>query len=200
MESASARPAATAVPCAPQYCKSIERDADPQPSSVCFTKGTSSHTPALSCAAGAALPRKRINKEPRARRLIFVKRRLLTNVSANCERNDKDRHDNQNDPQQIAVGKTSGCEILLCLTRLLSQFCEILIAQLAYGLVDFLQVEVGRFQSFLPIFRGKKVPHGRLVRLPHFSGPGRIFLQLVQCHHMLLFLPQTLRGNPSQTK
>src|ERR1700722_7584844 len=104
MEPASARPAEIAVPCATQYCKSIERDAEPQPSSVCFTKGTSSHTPADSWgAAGTALPRKRTSKEPRARRLIRVKARLLMKCSANCECNDKDSHDNQDDPQKISI-------------------------------------------------------------------------------------------------
>src|ERR1700722_296622 len=118
MEPASARPAEIAVPCATQYCKSIERDAEPQPSSVCFTKGTSSHTPALSWgAAETALPRRRISKESRVRRLILVKRRLLMTGSAKCECNDKDSHDNQDDPQKISVGEMSGGKIFLRLAR-----------------------------------------------------------------------------------
>src|SRR5579859_80485 len=91
---ASAIPPATAVPCAPQYCNSIERAAEPQPSSVCFTKGTSSHTPALFWgAAGTAHTRKRINKDPKTRCLMRVERSLLLQESANGERNDENRDD-----------------------------------------------------------------------------------------------------------
>src|SRR5580704_7979257 len=185
METASARSAEMAVACAAQYCKSIERDAEPQPSSVCFTKGTSSHTPADSWgAAGTALPRKRASKVPRARR-SRVEPRLLMKHSAKCECNDKDGYDNQDDPQKVPVREMSGGEIFLCLARLFSQFGEIFIAQLANGFVDPLQVEICGLQCLLAIFRGKKVLHGSFVRLPHFGRPGRVFLQLVQCHHML---------------
>jgi hypothetical protein len=60
--------AETVAPCWLQYCSTIASEAEPQPSSVCLTKGTSSHTPASSCASnpGAALrtasSRKQIEK------------------------------------------------------------------------------------------------------------------------------------------
>src|SRR5579859_1176190 len=160
---------------------SIEIEAEPQPSSVCFMKGTSSHTPALPWGvAEAALPRKTISRETRVRRLFRVWRRLLRKGSANGESNDEHGHDNQDNPQEIAVGKVSGGKIFLSLARPLRKFREIRIAQLAYSFVNFLQVEIRGFQGFLPIFGGKQILDGGLVGLPDFGWTRRVLLQLVQ--------------------
>src|SRR6266404_3118393 len=52
MSAASARCGSIRTPWAFQYCRTMEIAADPQPSSLCFTNGTSSHTPAFSWGAG----------------------------------------------------------------------------------------------------------------------------------------------------
>lgn len=125
----SARPAVTAAPFALQYSSNIERDADPQPSSVWFTNGTSSHTPALPWhRETTALARKTASSKPRANRWLCVRERLQRKDSAERQREKKDPYDNQDDPQQVAIRQRAGGKIPLRLAGLIGQLREILIA------------------------------------------------------------------------
>src|SRR5260370_7195196 len=104
MAVASARPAATGVPCALQYCRSMAMAAEPQPSSVCLTYGTSSHTPEFFAgAAWANSAGKRPSKKPANTGSIEVFSNANEGPSAQnrYQRNHQHRH-NDDDQQSPA--------------------------------------------------------------------------------------------------
>src|SRR5258708_66637 len=122
----------------------MEMAADPQPSSACFTYGTSSQIPAFSWGPGRAEdPRKRSGNRPRTIR--FIRIRNHSNLQKLTERDcqDDDTDGDQDDPKQIAIGNASRGKITLRLTRPLGQLGKVFIAQLTDGLIHFLIVKVG---------------------------------------------------------
>src|SRR5258708_40138597 len=128
----------------------MEMAADPQPSSVCLTYGTSSQIPAFSWGpVRAEGPRKRSRNRPRTIRFIRIRSHSSCKKLAECDRQDDDADGDQDNPKQIAIGNASGGEITLRLTRTLGQFGKVFIAQLADGLVHFLIVKVGGLQRSL---------------------------------------------------
>jgi hypothetical protein len=106
----------------------MEIAAAPQPSSVCFTYGTSSQIPAFSWGAvRTAGPRKSSRNRPKA--ILFKRIRNNSKLSlAERERQDDDGERDQNDPQQIAIGNPSSGKITLRLARPLGQFGQVFIA------------------------------------------------------------------------
>src|SRR5437588_4082199 len=111
MARASARPVSTVVPCAVQYCRSMAIAADPQPSSVCFTKGTSSQIPGASAGAacGPETATRLSNTPANNAGIDFIQTHLVNPFSAGPrsaqdgnQGNDQNR-DDDND-QQVAVG------------------------------------------------------------------------------------------------
>src|SRR5260370_38495282 len=107
----------------------MERGAEPQPSSVCFTYGTSSQIPAFSWGPGRAEdPRKRSGNRPRTIR--FIRIRNHSNLQKLTERDcqDDDTDGDQDDPKQIAIGNASRGKITLRLPRPLGQLDKDFIA------------------------------------------------------------------------
>src|ERR1700674_3421800 len=104
MAAASARPGATGAPCALQYCRSMAMAAAPQPSSLCLTYGTSSHTPELFVgAAWANSAGEKPSKKPANTRSIevFTSANGLPSAQQNSyQRDHQDRDDDDN--QQVA--------------------------------------------------------------------------------------------------
>src|SRR5712664_3771620 len=185
MAAASARPAATGVPCALQYCRSMAMAAEPQPSSVCLTYGTSSHTPELFAgAAWANSVGKKANRKPVDTRSIEV----FSNASAwssaqnGYQRNDQNRDDD--DDQQVAVRQASRTsstgEIVLHLARARSQVRQIFIAQLADRFVHFPVIDIRGLERLLRLLGGKQLSQRGLVGSAHFGGPRCVLAQLLR--------------------
>src|SRR5260370_26401793 len=129
MAPASARRGSMRAPRAFQYCKTMEMAADPQPSSLCFTNGTSSHTPAFSWDAGEFdRPRKRSRSKPSTIRFIRVTQDSEIYELTKRNLQDDDADGDQDDPPHIAVRDAPGGEIVLRLARPLGQLGKIFIA------------------------------------------------------------------------
>src|ERR1700730_137669 len=157
MTAETARCRSIGAPWAPQYCRTMEMAAEPQPSSVCFTKGTSSHTPELSWAAGNIKhPRKRVRSKPRAALFIFVTYGFLVYGSAERHNQDDDADGDHDDPEQISIGDASGSEIALRPAGALGELGKMFIVQLPDGFIHLLIVEIDGFQRFLTLVGRKK--------------------------------------------
>src|SRR5216684_8940643 len=119
----------------------MEMAADPQPSSACFTYGTSSQIPAFSWGpVRAEGPRKRSKNRPRP--TWFIRIRITPNELAERDRQDDDSERDQDNPKHVAIRNASRGKITLRLARPLCQSGKIFIVQLAYGFIDFLVVEI----------------------------------------------------------
>src|SRR5579859_3559791 len=160
----SARSAATGAPCALQYCRSMAIAAEPQPSSVCLTYGTSSQMPAFLPGSDCLDNASTLSSTPAQTRSIdgFPMRR---NSAQHCnQRNQQDGH--EQDDQQIAIGqapRASRRKIVLYLARALRQSGQVFVAQLPDGLVHFAVIDLGRFQRLLRLFGRKELPEGSFV-------------------------------------
>src|SRR5215469_4807669 len=171
MAAASRRRESTCTPWAFQYCRSMEMDADPQPSSLCWTNGTSSQIPALSWdAARGARPRTSARNKPRTTFLICVTSDSGLRRSTKRDREHDNGNRDQDDPQHIAVGNTACRKIALRLARPLGQFGKVFVAQLAYGLVYFLVVQASGFEGLLALVGRKQRSYSFLIGL---TGLGR---------------------------
>src|ERR1700730_2279831 len=167
----------------------MEIAADPQPSSLCFTKGTSSHTPAFSCGAGSTVrTRRERSRRPRANCLIFAVPRFYSLKLSKDKRQDDDAERDHNNPHQITVRDTTGGEVILGPAGTLSQLSDIFIGHLADSPIDFLVVDASRLQRFLPWVGGKKRSNGFFVRLAGLSWACRVFVQITEGNNVLLFL------------
>src|SRR6266851_3038550 len=167
----------------------MEMAADPQPSSVCLTNGTSSQIPASSWGpVRAEGPRERSRNRPRTIRLMRIMKDSKLRKLPECDRQDNDADGDQDNPKQIAIGNASGGEVTLRLTRPLGQFGKVFIAQLADGLVHFLIVEVGGLQRFLRLVGRKKRSNCFFVGLTRLGRPLGVFVQVAQRNDMLLVL------------
>src|SRR5258708_9356252 len=167
----------------------MEIAADPQPSSACFTYGTSSQIPAFSWGpVGAESPRKRSRNRPRTIRLVLIMKDSKLRKLPECDRQDNDADGDQDNPKQIAIGNASRGKIALRLTRPVGQLGEVFIVQLADGLVYFLIVEVGGLQRFLRLVGRKKRSNGFFVGLTRLGRPRGVFVQFAQRNDRLLVL------------
>src|SRR6266478_10126287 len=155
MAVASARPAATGVPCALQYCRSMAMAAEPQPSSVCLTYGTSK---------------------------FFSNASAWSSAQNGYQRNDQNRDDD--DDQQVAVRQASRTsstgEIVLHLARARSQLRQIFIAQLADRFVHFPVIDIRGLERLLRLLGGKQLSQRGLVGSAHFGGPRCVLAQLLR--------------------
>src|ERR1700694_5724500 len=107
----------------------MEITADPQPSSLCLTNGTPSHTPGFSWGAGwIERPRKRSTSKPRAIRFIRVRYNSESRELAEHDRKDNDTERDHDDPQEITVGYASCREIAPRPAGPLREFGKIFIA------------------------------------------------------------------------
>src|SRR5882762_5645051 len=189
MSAASARCGSIREPWAFQYCRTMEIAAEPQPSSLCFTNGTSSHTPAFSWGAGwTNRPGKRSRSKPRAALFMVVSYSFEVQGSAKGYNQDDDANGDQDNPEQIAIGYASRSEIALRLAGPLGQLGKVFIAQLPDGFIHLLVVEVDGFQRFLTGVGRKQRPNGFLVRLTRLGRPCGVFVQVAQRNDMLLVL------------
>src|SRR5260370_8089167 len=90
----------------------MEIAAEPQPSSVCFTYGTSSQIPAFSWGSVRAEgPRKRSRSRQRAIRFIRMRNHSKLQELAERHRQDDDADGDQNNPKKIAIGNASSGKI-----------------------------------------------------------------------------------------
>src|SRR6266436_3594923 len=100
----------------------MEIAAAPQPSSVCFTYGTSSQIPAFSWGAiRAAGPRKKNRKRPRTIWFAGIRNNSKLQLAERDRQHDDGERD-QDDPKQIAIRNASSRKITLRLSRPLRQF------------------------------------------------------------------------------
>src|SRR5712664_4015238 len=167
----------------------MEIAADPQPSSLCLTNGTSSHTPAFSWGAGwTNRPRKRSRSKPRAALFMVVSYSFEVQGSAKGHNQDDDANGDQDNPEQIAIGYASRSEIALRLAGPLGQLGKVFIAQLPDGFIHLLVVEVDGFQRFLTGVGRKQRSNGFFVRLTRLCRPCGVFVQVAQRNDMLLVL------------
>src|SRR5262245_27753628 len=109
--------------CASQYCITIARLAAPQPSSVCFTKGTSSQT------AGSAASR--VAHRHTVTATTFVNR--FTARLVDCDDDKDERCDRDQDDQKIAIIETASGEIVLCFVGARCQLRQVGIRQRRNG-------------------------------------------------------------------
>src|SRR5229473_5255695 len=189
MAPASARRGSMRAPRAFQYCRTMEIAAEPQPSSLCFTNGTSSHTPAFSWGAGwTNRPRKRSRSKLGAALFMVVSCSFKVQGSAKGHNQDDDADGDQDNPEQISIGYMSGSEIALRLAGPLGQLGKVFIAQLPDGFIHLLVVEVDGFQRFLTGVGRKQRSNGFLVRLTRLGRPCGVFVQVAQRNDMLLVL------------
>src|SRR5437899_3112549 len=92
----------------------MEMAADPQPSSVCFTYGTSSQIPAFPWGpVRAEGPRKRSRNRPRTIRLMRIMKDSKLRGLTERERQHDDGERDQNDPKHVAIGNVPGGKITL---------------------------------------------------------------------------------------
>src|SRR5260370_32269442 len=104
----------------------MEMAADPQPSSVCLTYGTSSQIPAFSWGPVRATdPRKRSGNRPRTIRLMRIMKDSKLRKLPECDRQDNDADDDQDNPKQIAIENASRGELALRLTSPARQLVEL---------------------------------------------------------------------------
>src|SRR5882762_6343414 len=90
----------------------MEIPEDRQPYWLCFTNGTSSHTPVYFWGAGwVARTQKRSTSKPRVIRFIRVRYSSESGELAEHDRQDDDTERDHDDPQQITVGYASCREI-----------------------------------------------------------------------------------------
>src|SRR5712675_747994 len=155
MARASARSAVTAAPCALQYCRSMAIDAEPQPSSVCFTYGTSSQMPGA-LPTGADWPRTATTQsstpaETRSIDRFHPQRKNSVQHSHQCDHQNGD----DDDDQQVAIGQTpgpSGGKTVVHLARALGQPGQVVIAERSDGPVHPAVFDSGRPQRLLRLF------------------------------------------------
>src|SRR6267378_941487 len=189
MSAESARCGLIRAPWAFQYCRTMEIAADPQPSSLCLTNGTSSHTPAFSWGAGwPNRPGKRSRSKPRAALFMVVSYSFEVQGSAKGHNQDDDADGDHDNPEQISIGYASGSEIALRLAGPLGQLGKVFIAQLPDGFIHLLVVEVDGFQRLLTGVGRKQRSNGFLVRLTRLGRPCSVFVQVAQRNDMLLVL------------
>src|SRR5713226_5532215 len=199
MAVASARPAATGVPCALQYCRSMAMAAEPQPSSVCLIYGPSSHTPELF--AGAAWVNsagKRPSKKPANTGSIevFSNANEWPSAQNRYQRNHQDR-DNDDD-QQVAVrqaSRSSGREIVLHLARARSQLRQIFIAQLADRFIHFAVIDIRGLERLLRLLGGKQLSQRGFVGTARFGGPRRVLSELLRGNDVFVLRLHARRGH-----
>src|ERR1700682_649613 len=200
----SARSAATAAPCALQYCRSMAIDAEPQPSSVCLTYGTSSQMPALPSGADWPNIATTLISKPAHRRSIRVSLRAAVPESAQHSDQRYQQNGGEKDDQQIAIGqapRAASGKIVLYLTRALGQPGQVLVAQLPDGLVHFAVIDLGGFQRLLRLFGGKELPQGSFVGLARLGRPRRILAEFIDGNYVPLILrPHVRRIRKAQQK
>src|SRR5882672_7993476 len=167
----------------------MEIAAEPQPSSLCFTNGTSSHTPAFSWGAGwANRPRKRSRSKPRAALFMIASCSFELSGSTKGHNQNDDANGDHDNPEQISIRYSSGSEIALRLAGPRGQLGKVFIAQLPDGFIHLLVVEVDGFQRLLAGIGRKQRSNGFLVRLTRLGRPCGVFVQVAQRNDMLLVL------------
>src|SRR5260370_40959753 len=129
----------------------MEMAADPQPSSVCLTYGTSSQIPAFSWGpVRAPDPRKRSRNRPRTIRLMRIMKHSKLRKLPECDRQDNDADGDQDNAKQIAIGNAARGKTALLLTITLSQLGDVFIFPLTDALGHFLIDEFDKPQRLLP--------------------------------------------------
>jgi hypothetical protein len=158
-----------------QYCITMAMLAAPQPSSGCFTKGTSSQWPVC---AGAQMAHKLMIETVHGRRMPL----------RNYNYDNNQRHA-QYDQRDIERAQVTGGEIMLRLISFGRELRQILIAQLRNRFFHLLGVDVGLFQSVSGYRIGQELLHLLYVLLAHLRGGNRLLLQIGGGYHM-----RALRG------
>src|SRR5437879_4670476 len=152
--------------------------AAPQPFFSCFTKGTSSHTPAGSAAKTNPHKHTRIAANlPRLRSM----RRL-----ANRNNNQDQRRDGDQDNDQVSIAQRASGEISLGLAAAGSQLCQLLIIEPGYGIFHLLGIDVRGLQRLLGNWGGDEMPNRFNVPLARLGGRNGRTLQFSQADYMAL--------------
>src|SRR6185437_3268248 len=152
--------AATARPSFPsQYRITIDKEAEPQPSVVCCTKGTSIQIARSAPAgiAGAAHAETPNSKSP-ARRLSFIRR-----SGEYCNQNYRNHH-NTDQGEDSHADHARGI-VLLCFLRSCRQARQVGIVQLADRVRHLLRIDSLRLHRFLDFFLRKKSSKLLLIAL-----------------------------------
>src|SRR5258708_3353707 len=125
----------------------MEIDADPHPSLVCATNGTSIQAPDVSAARSSFKLAARITRRAKMTR-IFIS-------LANGDYDQDQRHDSHQDNEQVAVADVARGKILLCLLRASRQLRQLIVAQLRNRILYLLRIDVDGFHR-LPRLSGRK--------------------------------------------
>src|SRR5215472_1048742 len=181
MTPGSARRTSIGTPCAFQYCRIMEMAADPHPSSLCLTNGTSSQTPAVSGgAASTGGPRKSVRNKTNLARFERVTNNSDSRELVQRQRQDNDPERDHNNPQHIAVGDASRGKIGLSVPGTLRQLSEVFVTQLANRLVHPLVIDLGGFERLLALVGRKQCSYRLFIRLPGLGRPGRVFAEFTE--------------------
>jgi hypothetical protein len=167
----------------------MEITAEPQPSSLCFTYGTSSQIPAFSwVACGSTAPAKSKASNPSENSSLAVVACPRFEELAQRKRQYDDAQSDHDNPKQITVGNPASGEIALRPARPLGELGEIGVTQLPHGLIHLLVGEIRGFQRFLPQVGRKKSPNRFFIGLARLGRPRGINRQIAQGDDMLVLL------------
>src|SRR6266853_6452742 len=127
----------------------MEIDADPHPSLVCATNGTSIQAPDVSAARSSFKLAARITRRAKMTR-IFIS-------LANGDYDQDQRHDSHQDNEQVAVADVARSEILLGLLRAGRQPRQIFVTQLRDCIFHLLWVDADGFHRLPRLSRRKEI-------------------------------------------
>src|SRR6201988_921725 len=129
-----------------QYCITMEIDADPPPSIVCATKGTSIQIPGCGEARASTAPAKHT-------RMARNRERTLMRSLTNGNNNENQCRDGDKNDDQVAVAHPAGRKVSLRFFCPGGQLRQLVVIQLWDCILDLPCVQMGRFQRMLS-FRG----------------------------------------------
>src|SRR5258707_8671002 len=156
----------------------IEMDAEPHPSLVCATNGTSIQVPAVSAPRlGCKVPATIASKTKMTRAFIF-------SVNSDDDQNqDSDAH---KDNKEVAVRNSSRGEVFLRFFRACRQLREFIVAHLRNRVFYLLGIDMGGFHRLLCRTGRKEIFDLRQILLARSRNGGDIFLKIRRRNDMIL--------------